>query len=100
MLEVLVVLLTVGIISSWNEPVVSTLTNELLPAFCKPINDSSISLLKNKLQQHPGSDKRKRCMSVSVEHGYFKLHAMHVGAERACLLTITCEASPAGYATS
>jgi hypothetical protein len=48
----LLLLLTVGIMSSWNDPVVSTLTSELLPAFCNPIKDSSISLLKNKLQMH------------------------------------------------
>jgi hypothetical protein len=41
--------LTVGIISSWNDPVVSTFTSELLPAFCSPISDSSISRLKKKL---------------------------------------------------
>lgn len=43
--------LTVGIMSSWNCPVVSTFTKELLPAFCSPMSDSSISLRKNKLQQ-------------------------------------------------
>jgi hypothetical protein len=40
---------TVGIMSSWNDPVVSTLTRELLPAFCSPISDSSISRWKNRL---------------------------------------------------
>ena len=41
---------TVGIMSSWNWPVVSTLTSDDLPAFCSPISDSSISRLKNRLQ--------------------------------------------------
>jgi hypothetical protein len=44
--------LTVGIMSSWNDPVVSTLTSELLPAFCNPIKESSISRLKNRLREH------------------------------------------------
>lgn len=48
----MLLLLTVGIMSSWNDPVVSTFTSELLPAFCNPIKDSSISLLKNKLRGH------------------------------------------------
>jgi hypothetical protein len=48
----LLLVLTVGIMSSWNDPVVSTLTSELLPAFCNPIKDSSISFLKNKLREH------------------------------------------------
>jgi hypothetical protein len=40
---------TVGIVSSWNEPVVSTFTSEDFPAFCSPISVSSISRLKNRL---------------------------------------------------
>jgi hypothetical protein len=42
---------TVGIMSSWKVPVVSTLTSEVLPAFCSPIRLSSISLWKKRLQQ-------------------------------------------------
>ncbi len=47
--------LTVGIMSSWNCPVVSTFTSELLPAFCSPISDSSISRRKNRLQTRTGT---------------------------------------------
>ena len=40
---------TVGI-SSTNFPVVSTLTREVLPAFCSPISASSISFWKKRLR--------------------------------------------------
>ena len=40
---------TVGIMSSWKAPDAMTLTREVFPAFCRPIRDSSISFLKNKL---------------------------------------------------
>ena len=40
---------TVGIMSWWNCPVVSTLTSELLPAACSPIRLSSISRRKKRL---------------------------------------------------
>jgi len=41
---------TVGIMSSWKPPVAITLTSDVLPAFCRPINDSSISFLKKRLR--------------------------------------------------
>ncbi len=40
---------TVGIMSSWKPPVATTLTSDVLPAFCRPIKDSSISFLKKRL---------------------------------------------------
>ena len=42
---------TVGIMSSWKAPVAITFTSEVLPAFCSPISDSSISFLKKRLRQ-------------------------------------------------
>lgn len=41
---------TVGIMSSWKPPVATTFTKDVFPAFCRPISDSSISFLKNRLQ--------------------------------------------------
>ena len=40
---------TVGIMSSWNPPVATTLTRLVFPAFCSPMSESSISFLKNRL---------------------------------------------------
>lgn len=41
---------TVGIMSSWNEPLDRALTRDVLPAFCNPIRDNSISFVKKRLR--------------------------------------------------
>jgi hypothetical protein len=63
-------LLTVGIMSSWNEPVVRTLTKELFPAFCSPISESSISFLKNRLHDTSTCVHELRLLvgTVSMHH--------------------------------
>lgn len=90
-------LLTVGIMSSWNDPVVSTLTSELLPAFCNPIKESSISRLKNRLweaaRQHQRRQKRSDVVnkhpSPRLDHD--RMRQQH---QSATLMVICCSLRP------
>ena len=53
-------------LTSWNAPVASTPTSEVLPAFWRPTRESSISLLKNRLFFHKNveGEERERFMGI------------------------------------
>jgi hypothetical protein len=61
---------TVGIMSSWKPPVAITLTSDVLPAFCRPINDSSISFLKKRL-------RARAQLRLSACFRTLRIHAEH-----------------------
>ena len=82
---------TVGIMSSWKAPVAMTLTRDVLPAFCSPIRESSISFLKNRLPKSTATLSAVPSQAAAIacscqtrlrSHSSRLFHQLDIAAER------------------
>lgn len=79
-------------------------TSDVLPAFCSPINDSSISFLKNRLQQASDAGQNRCNAGSQARTSSMPLHNMTQVTDMAHRLLytmqqLTCAASPADSPT-